>query len=235
MDKYFVRTEMLIGEAGLNKLKNSKVAIFGIGGVGAFAAEALARSAVGNLVLVDFDSIAESNINRQIHSTLETVGRNKVDVMKERILSINPNCTVEARVEMVTRENMGEFITEDLDYVIDAIDMVSSKIALIEACKAKGIRIISAMGAGNKLSPTMLEVADLYKTSVCPLAKVMRRELRARGVKDLKVVYSKEAPIRPLDLEAPAAGRRQTPGSVSFVPSASGLIIASEVVKDLIG
>lgn len=235
MDKKFIRTEMLLGPESMKKLKQSKVIVFGIGGVGSFTAEALARSGVGNLALVDFDDIAVSNINRQIHSTVKTVGKLKVEAMKERILDINPDINVETYPLLYNEESAEELLSGDIDYIVDAIDMVSSKLDLIERADKKGIRIISAMGAGNKLNPAMLEVEDIYKTSVCPLAKVMRRELKKRGVKKLKVVYSKEEPIVPLDMEKNLPGKRQTPGSVSFVPSVSGLIIASEVVKDIIG
>lgn len=233
MDTKFIRTEMLIGKDNMEKLKKSKIAIFGVGGVGSFAAEALARSGVGNLILIDFDDIATSNINRQIHSTVKTIGKAKVEAMRDRILEINPEANVEIHQELFNLES-AESLLKEWDYVVDAIDMVSAKIVLIEKSIEKKLPIISAMGAGNKLNPTMLEVTDLYKTSVCPLAKVMRRELRKRGVKELKVVYSRENPIDPVQLEKAPQGKRQTPGSISFVPPVSGLIIASEVVKDLI-
>ncbi|AFS78735.1 molybdopterin/thiamine biosynthesis protein ThiF [Gottschalkia acidurici 9a] len=245
----FSRTEILIGTEALEKLKNSKVAVFGIGGVGTFAVEALARSGVGELVLVDDDDICLTNINRQIHATRKTVGKAKVEVMKERILDINPDVKVTIYKKLYNSETAEELLSDDYDYVIDAIDMVSAKLDLIERCKNRDIPIISAMGAGNKLNPTMLEVEDIYKTSICPLAKVMRRELKRRNIKDLKVVYSKEKPITPLEIgggcktncicpnkdenSRSCTVRRQIPGSVSFVPSVSGLIIASEVVKDI--
>lgn len=234
MDEKFIRTEMLLGEGNMEKLKAAKVMIFGVGGVGSFTAEALARSGVGKLGLVDFDEIAVSNINRQIHSNTKTVGQLKVQAMKERIMDINPEAEVEDFPVLYNSENAEKLLGGEIDYIVDAIDMVSSKIDLIERAVAKGIPVISAMGAGNKLNPTMLEVSDLYKTSVCPLARVMRSELKKRGIKKLKVVYSKEQPITPAALEENRPGKRQTPGSVSFVPSVSGLIIASEVVKDII-
>lgn len=234
MDEKFIRTEMLLGEEGMEKLKNSSVLIFGIGGVGSFTAEALARCGVGRLGLVDFDEIAVSNINRQLHSNVKTVGQLKVEAMKERILDINPDAVVDVYPLLYNSENAEGILDGRIDYIVDAIDMVSSKLDLIERASQKGIPIISAMGAGNKLNPTQLEVADIYKTSVCPLAKVMRSELRKRGVQKLKVVYSREMPLVPVSLEENRPGKRQTPGSVSFVPSVSGLIIASEVVKDIV-
>lgn len=245
----FSRTELLIGCEGIEKLKNSKVAIFGIGGVGAFAAEALGRCGVGSLVLVDYDDICITNINRQIHASRKTVGKSKVDVMKERLLDINPKAEIIALKEMYKEENAHELLLPDYDYVVDAIDMVSSKINLIVKCIEMDIPVISCMGAGNKLDPTKLEITDIYKTSVCPLAKVMRYELRKRGVKKLKVVYSKEEPLTPLENvancktncvctnkeTAHCTKRRQIPGSIAFVPSAAGLIIASAVVRDILG
>lgn len=244
----FSRTEMLIGTEGLQKLKESKIAIFGIGGVGSFSAEALARSGVESFVLVDDDDICLTNINRQIHATRKTVGKPKVDIMKERILDINPKANVIAHKELYNSDSAERLLKDDYTYVIDAIDMVSAKLDLIERCKNRNIPIISAMGAGNKLNPTMLEVSDIYKTSVCPLAKVMRKELRNRNIKSLKVVYSKEIPIVLQNIsgncktdcicpnkDRTCAVRRQIPGSVSFVPSVSGLIIASEVIKDILG
>nr|WP_307993112.1 tRNA threonylcarbamoyladenosine dehydratase [uncultured Niameybacter sp.] len=237
----FQRTEMLIGKEALDKLKNSKVAVFGIGGVGSYTVEALARTGVGNLVLIDSDTVCVSNINRQIHATTQTVGRPKVEVMKERILLINPEANVTIHQALYNAETAEELLSTDYDYVVDAIDMVTSKIDLIVRCKEKGIPIISAMGAANKLDPTKLEVTDIYKTSVCPLAKVMRHELKKRRVKKLKVVYSKEPALTPTQPEptgeTPAPGtwvRRQIPASVAFVPSVSGLIIAGEVIRELI-
>lgn len=233
----FSRSEMLIGEEGLKKLKQSKVAVFGIGGVGSYTVEALARSGVGQLVLIDHDEVCISNINRQIHATSSTVGQSKAELMKKRVLEINPEIEVVALKEMYTAETAEKLLDSSYDYVVDAIDMVTSKIDLIERTKAMGVPIISAMGAANKLDPTQLVVTDLYKTSVCPLAKVMRSELRKRGVKKLKVVYSTEVPIKPnqnLVHGGAGASRRQTPGSMVFVTATSGLIIAAEVVKDLL-
>ena len=233
MEKKFIRTEMLLGNKAMEKLKNSKIAIFGIGGVGSFVAESLARCGVYNLVLVDFDDIAESNINRQIHATTETIGMLKVEEMKKRLLLINPKMKITAISKKYDKETTDEILSNDFDYVVDAIDMVTSKILLIEECKAKNIPIICSMGTGNKMNPTMFEVADISKTSVCPLAKVMRSELKKRNIKKVKVVFSKELPIKPTQLEY-SDSRRETPGSISFVPSVAGLILASEVVKDLI-
>lgn len=233
----FSRSEMLIGETGLRKLKGSKVAVFGIGGVGSYTVEALARSGVGKLVLIDHDEVCVSNINRQIHATSQTVGQSKAELMKARVLEINPDIEVVALQEMYTAETAEKLLDTSYDYVVDAIDMVTSKIDLIQRTKEMGIPIISAMGAANKLDPTKLVVTDLYKTSVCPLAKVMRSELRKRGVKKLKVVYSTEVPIKPnqeLVHGGAGASRRQTPGSMVFVTATSGLIIAAEVVKDLL-
>ncbi|MDA3733326.1 tRNA threonylcarbamoyladenosine dehydratase [Niameybacter massiliensis] len=238
----FQRTEMLLGTEALEKLKNSKVAVFGVGGVGSYTVEALARTGVGNLVLIDSDTVCVSNINRQIHATVETVGKPKVEVMKERVLLINPEANVTTYEALYNAETAESLLNEDYDYVVDAIDMVTSKIDLIVRCKEKNIPIISAMGAANKLDPTQLEVTDIYKTSVCPLAKVMRHELKKRRVKKLKVVYSKEPALKPTQPEptgeVPEPGtwtRRQIPASVAFVPSVSGLIIAGEVIKELIG
>lgn len=243
----FSRTELVIGTENLKKLKNSKVAIFGIGGVGTFVAEGLARSGVGNLVLVDDDDICLTNINRQIHALRSTVGKPKVELMKERILDINPDAKVKDYKMLYTKDTAHQLLSDEYDYVVDAIDMVSAKLDLIERCYKRGIKIISSMGAGNKLDPTRFEVTDLYKTSICPLAKVMRKELRKRDVKSLKVVYSKEEPIKPKIVDADCktncictnkdrtcAVRHQVPGSVAFVPSVAGLIIASVVVRDLI-
>jgi tRNA A37 threonylcarbamoyladenosine dehydratase len=247
MSHAFSRTEMIIGADALEKLKSSKVAIFGIGGVGTFAVEALARSGIGSFVLVDNDSICLSNLNRQIHATHMTIGRPKVEVMKERILSINPSAEVITHQTFYTRENGAEMLKDDYDYVIDAVDTVTAKIDLVVRCKEMGIPIISSMGAGNKLDPTRFKVDDIYNTSIDPLAKVMRRELKKRNIKDLKIVFSTEPPITPL-FQAPDPGqdssignnetagtkRRTVPGSISFVPSVVGLIIGGEVIKDLI-
>lgn len=244
----FSRTEMLIGTEALNKLKSSCVAVFGVGGVGSYVVEALARSGVGKFVLIDDDDVCVSNINRQIHATCDTVGEAKVELMKKRVLSINPEAEVITFRELYTAETADRMLLDEYDYVVDAIDMVTSKIDLIKRCKERNIPIISAMGAANKMDPTQLEVTDIYKTSVCPLAKVMRHELKKLGIKKLKVVYSKEKAIKPIEVIAPSDSnapkipepgstkvKRQTPGSVAFVPSVSGLIIASEVVKDIIG
>lgn len=233
----------------MTSLRKSTVAIFGIGGVGTYAAEALARSGIGGLVLIDDDKVCLTNINRQLIATHKTVGRKKVDVMKERILDINPDCQVETRECFYSADVAAEFDLSLYGYMIDAIDTVSSKLVLIKEAASMGVPIISCMGAGNKLDPTRLEITDIYKTSVCPLARVMRKELKARGIKALKVVYSKEEVVKPFeDAELSCKTgcvcppgttrkcnvRRQIPGSVSFVPSVAGLILASEVVKDII-
>lgn len=230
----FSRTELLLGSKGMEKLKNSRVAVFGIGGVGGHAAEALARSGVGALDLIDSDVISLTNINRQIIATLDKVGQYKTDVMKERIALINPEAEVTTYRKFFLPENSEEFDFTRYDYVIDAVDTVSAKIELVMKAQAAGIPIICSMGAGNKLDPVAFEVADLYATSVCPLARVMRTELRKRGVKKLKVVYSKEPPITPLPSDE-ECGKRTVPGSTAFVPSVAGLIIAGEVIKDLCG
>ena len=231
----FCRTELLIGEEGIEKLHNSKVIVFGIGGVGSFVVEALTRAGVGNLILVDNDTVCISNLNRQIHATQATVGNVKVEAMKARILSINPNCNVEAKQEFITADNIQEIIPEDIDYVVDAIDTVTSKLALAEYCYKNDIKLIASMGTGNKIDPTQFRVTDVFKTKVCPLAKVMRAELRKRGVKKLKVVYSEEIPMVPNKGRAVPSQKRQTPGSISFVPPVAGMIIGGEVIKDLTG
>ena len=231
----FCRTELLVGEEGINKLHNSKVIVFGIGGVGSFVVEALTRAGVGNLILVDNDTICISNLNRQIHATQATVGMIKVEAMKERVISINPKCNVEAKQVFITADNISEIIPSDVDYVVDAIDTVTSKLALAEYCYKNNINIISSMGTGNKMDPTQFRVSDVFKTKVCPLAKVMRHELRKRGVKKLKVVYSEEMPMTPDKGRAVPSAKRQTPGSISFVPPVAGMIIGGEVIKDLIG
>ncbi|HCS73894.1 MAG TPA: tRNA cyclic N6-threonylcarbamoyladenosine(37) synthase TcdA [Clostridiales bacterium] len=241
----FSRMEMLVGAKALEKLKNSKVAIFGIGGVGSFAVEALTRAGLGSLVLIDDDVICLSNLNRQLHATHITIGRPKVEVMKERILSINPYAEVTTCEKFYTAESSQELLQEDYDYVIDAVDTVSAKIHLVVRCQELGIPIISSMGAGNKMDPTKFQVSDIYSTSVDPLAKIMRRELRKRGIGGLKVVYSTEVPVIPLVTylelvkeEHSGTGdlnkRRIIPGSVSFVPSVAGLILGGEVIRDLI-
>lgn len=235
----FSRTELLLGDAAMKKLKNSRVAVFGVGGVGGYAVEALVRSGVGAIDLIDNDTVALTNINRQIIATLDTVGRDKVDVAEERIKSINPNCIVTKHKCFYLPETADEFDFNDYDYVVDAIDTVKGKIEIVMRAKECSTPVISSMGAGNKLDPTAFEVADISKTSVCPLAKVMRVQLRKRGVNHLKVVYSKEPPLTPIitddaNEEFSSSVRRTLPGSTAFVPSVVGLIIASEVVKDLI-
>lgn len=242
MDK-FARTELLLGEHKMNRLKDSRIAIFGVGGVGGYVAEALARSGVGSFVLVDADTVSETNINRQIIALNSTVGRYKVEVMKERILDINPEADVEARVYFYLPENAGEFDFSEYDYVVDAVDTVTAKIEIITKARSCGVPVISSMGAGNKLDPTAFKVADIEKTSVCPLARVMRYELKKRGIKKVKCVYSTETPVKnPQDVSLElkeklesekGQGKRAVPGSVAFVPSVAGLIIAGEVVKDL--
>ena len=235
MSDQFSRTEMLIGTDAVKKLNNSKVAIFGVGGVGGFACEALARAGIGEFDLIDNDTVSITNINRQIIALHSTVGRYKTEVMKERILDINPNAVVNIRNCFYLPENKDSFDFTKYDYVIDAVDTVTAKLSIIEEAKKADVPVISSMGTGNKLNPTMLEVTDISKTSVCPLAKVMRYELKKRGIKGVKVVYSKEIPLTPAFESNEETSKRAVPGSVSFVPSAAGLIIASEVVKDLTG
>ena len=241
MQEQFSRTELLLGQEGLKKLGKAHVAVFGVGGVGGYAVEALARSGIGAIDLIDDDRVCPSNINRQIIATHKTVGEYKVDVAKERILEINPDCKVRAFKTFYMPDTASQFNFYEYDYVIDAIDTVTGKLELIMQAKQAGTPVISSMGAGNKLDPTAFEVADIYKTSVCPLAKVMRRECKKRGIKSLKVVYSKEEPVSidpdKVPLEEPAGNhsqRRSVPGSVAFVPSVVGLIIAGEVIKDII-
>lgn len=228
----FSRIELMIGKENLNKLSNARVAIFGIGGVGGYTMEALARSGIGTLDLIDSDVVSVSNINRQIIATTKTVGMNKVDVAKERILDINPDATVNTYKTFFVPDTSDMFDFSNYDYVIDAIDTITGKLELIQKAKEIGVPIISSMGAGNKMDPTAFEVADISKTSVCPLAKVMRRELKKRGIESLKVVYSKEKAMEPL--EEVIDGKKRVPGSNAFVPSVVGLIIAGEVIKDLI-
>lgn len=236
MNNQFIRTEILLGKDSLNKLSNAKVAIFGVGGVGSYTVEALARSGVGNFYLFDNDTVAYSNINRQLVATYSTVDMNKVDVATNRILDINPLAKVYPYKLFLSKENKDKLNYQDFDYIVDAIDTITSKIFLIEKAKEFNVPIISSMGAGNKLDPTKFEVADISKTSVCPLARVMRIELKKRHIKSVKVVFSKEKPITPstISAEIEVTKKRQTPGSVSFVPSVAGLIIAGEVIKDLI-
>ncbi|PBE20224.1 tRNA threonylcarbamoyladenosine dehydratase [Clostridioides difficile] len=232
-NNFTTRTSFLVGDDGIEKLNNLNIIVFGVGGVGSFTVEALARAGVGNITIVDFDDVDITNINRQIPALHSTVGRYKVDVMEERILDINPNINIKKIRSLYNKDTSDEILTERYDYVVDAIDMVSSKIHLIETCEKKGLKIISSMGMGNKLDPTKIVVTDIHKTSTCPLAKVMRKELRDRGIKKLKVVYSTEQPI---ELKKKVMnGRKVTPGSVSFVPSVGGLIIASVIVNELLG
>ena len=248
MENQFSRTELLLGKEAMERLAGSRVAIFGIGGVGGYVCEALARSGVGSFDLIDDDKVCLTNINRQIIATRKTVGQYKVDVMKERMLDINPDVTVNVYKCFFLPENADEFPFDEYDYVVDAVDTVTAKIELVMKCREKGVPIISSMGAGNKLDASAFKVADIYKTKMCPLAKVMRRELKKRDVKSLKVVYSEEIPTRPIEnisingktdntcppeTEQPSTGRRDIPGSVAFVPSVAGLIIGGEVVKDL--
>ena len=230
MSHQFSRTELLLGD--IQKLKNCRVAVFGIGGVGGHAVEALVRCGVGEIDIIDNDTVSLTNLNRQIFALHSTLGRPKVDVAKERLCDKNPDVKINSHNLFFTPET--EFDFSQFDYVIDAIDTVTSKIALVELCQKAGVPIISSMGTGNKLDPTKFEVTDIYKTSVCPLARVMRCELKKRGVKRLKVVYSKEEPIKPSESDEDKGVRRSIPGSVSFVPSAAGLILAGEVIKDLI-
>lgn len=261
MREQFSRMEMLVGREAMEKLAASRVAVFGVGGVGGYVVEALVRSGVGTLDLIDNDTVCLSNLNRQIIATHSTIGKYKVDAAKDRILDINPQAVVYAHRTFYLPETAEQFDFSKYDYVVDAIDTVTGKIQLIMQAQAAGVPIISSMGAGNKMNPAMFEVADIYQTSVCPLAKVMRRELKKRGVKNLKVVYSKEEAMVPLQLEEKApeesaeqmgaentlmcqtginsqtetVRKRQIPGSNAFVPSVAGLIIASEVIKDLSG
>ncbi len=246
----FSRTELLLGHDGMEKLAAARVAIFGVGGVGGYTAEALARSGVGALDLIDDDRVCLTNLNRQIFATRKTVGHLKVEVAKERLLEINPNCRIETHQTFYSPETQDQFDFTQYDYIVDAIDTVTGKLALVVNAKAAETPILSSMGAGNKMDPTAFEVTDIFKTSVCPLAKVMRSELRKRRIRKLKVVYSKELPMTPVDDMAiscrshcicppgtarKCTQRRQVPGSNAFVPSVVGLIIAGEVVKDLTG
>lgn len=231
----FARTRMILGNDAMEKLKHSRVAVFGVGGVGGHAVEALVRSGIGSLDIIDNDTVSETNINRQLFALCSTVGQFKVDAAKKRLLDINPNLNLHCHKTFFSPDTAGDFDFGKYDYVIDAIDTVTGKIELVMQCKNARVPIISSMGAGNKLDPCAFKVADIYKTSVCPLAKVMRRELKKRGVKKLKVVYSEEMPIVPIEsTEELPQGRRQIPGSTAFVPSVVGLIIAGEVVKDLV-
>lgn len=234
MENQWIRTELLLGEEAVERLKKSRVAVFGVGGVGGYVAEALARTGVGTFDLIDKDTVSVSNINRQIIATHSTVGRVKVEVMKERILEINPEAEVHIHKCFFLPENASEFDFSKYSYVVDAVDTVTAKIQLVIQAQKAGVPIISSMGAGNKLDPSKFEVTDIYKTSVCPLARVMRRELKKRDVKHLKVVYSTEKALEPKFDLSEKEGRRAVPGSVAFVPSAAGLIAAGEVINDLI-
>ena len=225
-ESIYTRTEMMLGEEAIKKLKSSHVAVFGIGGVGVFATEALARAGVGKLTLIDSDTVSISNLNRQIIATLSNIGKSKTIAMKERIADINPDCSVQAMDIFYSEENADLIPFSEFDYIVDCIDSVKSKMHLITTAHEKGVKIISSMGAGNKLDPTRFRVSDISKTSVDPLAKVIRIELRKRGINHLKVVFSDEDPINP--------NRQRTPGSVSFVPSVVGLIMGGETIKDLI-
>lgn len=230
----FSRTEMLIGEEGIKNLNNSKIAIFGIGGVGSYVAEALARSGVGNFILVDNDKVTITNINRQIIATTKTIGQYKVDLMKQRILDINPEAKVETYKTFYMPDCKENILNNSIDYIVDAIDTVTAKVYLIEEAQRLNIPIISSMGTGNKLDPSKFEITDIYKTSVCPLAKVMRKELKQRNIKKLNVLYSKEEPVKIKRDSEEETTKKQVPGSIAFSPSVAGLIIASKVVKDLI-
>ena len=234
MENQFQRTELILGSDAIEKLNNAKVCIFGIGGVGGYVCEALARAGIGKFVLVDNDTVNITNLNRQIIATHKTIGKYKVDVMKDRILDINPNAIVEVHKCFYLPENEADFDFKSYDYIIDAIDTVTAKISLIVNAKNNNIPIISSMGTGNKLNPSMLEVTDIYKTNVDPLAKVMRLELKKRHINKLKVVYSKEIPLKPINEEFNEQNK-PIPGSTSFVPSAAGILIASEVIKDITG
>ena len=232
----FEREALVLGEDAVIKLNNSSVALFGVGGVGSYAAEALARAGVGRIMLIDNDTVSRSNINRQLCALQSTIGQFKVDVVAERIRDINPDATVECRRDFVLPDNIHTFSLEDFDFVIDAIDTVSAKIAIIETTLAVGTPSVSCMGTGNKLYPERFKISDISKTSVCPLVRVMRQELRKRKIDHLKVVYSKEEPLKSEGVpEDEERGVKVTPGSIAFVPSVAGLIIAGEVIKDLIG
>ena len=229
----FSRFELLVGEEAVTKLKEKHVIVFGVGGVGGYVVEALIRSGIEKITLVENDTVSFTNLNRQIIATRDTIGQKKSEVMKERILSINPHCLVELKDMFYLPENADDIPIEQYDYVIDAIDTITSKIELAVRCEQKHIPLISSMGTGNKMNPALLQVADIYKTSVCPLAKVMRRELKARKVKHLKVVYSTETPIKPKPSQEQTK-KKAVPGSTAFVPASAGLLIASEVIKDLL-
>ena len=237
MLEQFLRTEMLLGSEALTRLQSARVAVFGLGGVGGYAVEALARSGVGSLDLIDSDTVSVSNLNRQILATHSTVGMLKVDAARNRVLDINPACNVKTWPVFYTPDTADDFDFTQYDYIVDAIDTVTGKLALVERAKAAGTPIICCMGTGNKLDASAFQVADISKTSMCPLARVMRKELSKRGIRHLKVVYSQEEAITPTgwEEEAAALGKRQIPGSVAFVPGAAGLLLAGEVVRDLTG
>lgn len=241
VEERFSRTALIIGEDRLSKLKNARVAIFGVGGVGGFAAEAIARSGVGHIDLFDKDEVSVSNLNRQIIALSSTVGKPKVEVMKERILDINPEAEVTVHNVFYLPENADEYDLSKYDYIVDAVDTVTAKLEIIVRAEKAEVPVISSMGAGNKLHPEMFKVSDIYKTSVCPLARVMRNELKKRGIKKLKVVYSEEKAIEPDKavmegiIASDPEAKKLPPGSISFVPSAAGLILAGEVIRDLCG
>ena len=235
MDQQFSRTQILLGEAAMARLQNARVAVFGIGGVGGYTVEALARSGIGRLDLIDSDTVSVSNINRQLFATHSTVGRYKVEVAKERILDINPQAIVTVHPVFYTPETADQFELSQYDYIVDAIDTVTGKLCLAERAFAAGTPIISCMGAGNKLCGTAFQVADISKTTICPLARVMRKELKKRGITHMKVVYSTEEALKPVGAEEAAAaiGKRQIPGSTSYIPGIAGLLLAGEVIQDL--
>ena len=235
MHEQFLRTQMLLGTNALERLQKARVAVFGIGGVGGYTVEALARSGIGQLDLIDHDTVSISNINRQILATHSTVGMPKVEAAKQRILDINPDCVVRTHPVFYTPDTANQFDFSQYDYIVDAIDTVTGKLQLVERAVEAGTPIICCMGTGNKLDASAFEVADISKTTMCPLARIMRKELSKRGIKHLKVVYSKEEALTPTGWEAEAAalGKRQIPGSVAFVPGAAGLILAGEVIKDI--
>ena len=237
MSEQFLRMEMLLGSDAIQKLQNARVAVFGLGGVGGYVVEALARSGLGSLDLIDSDTVSVSNLNRQILATHSTVGMLKVDAARNRVLDINPDCRVKTWPVFYTPETADTFDFTQYDYIVDAIDTVTGKLALVERAKAAGTPIICCMGTGNKLDASAFQVADISKTTMCPLARVMRRELAKRGIRHLKVVYSQEEALTPTgwEKEAAALGKRQIPGSVAFVPGAAGLLLAGEVVRDLAG
>lgn len=234
MEEAFIREEMMIGEAAMQRLSHAHVIVFGIGGVGSYVAEGLARAGIGAITLVDSDTVGLSNINRQLCALRSTIGRYKSDVMAERIRDINPDCRVISIPELYNEESKERFFSEKYDYIVDAIDLVSCKLSLIQTARERGIPMISAMGTGNKLDPTQFRITDISKTSGCHLARIMRRELRNRGIYHHTVLYSEELPRTPLALEAPPPGRRSIPASVSWVPSCAGLMIAGHVVQELI-